>query len=185
MFSPSNVRLKITTVNFVQIFTGPKQSKQSSVMRGLASSPEHSIPRNSTRRWEWDTAPCGSYARVRSHPIPDPSLPLSALQAAILSVRVCIPRPLSADTEAVSRSSWGRPYSRPCHPHRRKKCAVLLAMPLLLLPSPRYVPPLPLSTRSICFTLSVLLLQETLATALGPSVLPSGCRLALFTTCNS
>ena len=158
---------------FRSIFTGPKQSKQSSVMRGLASSPER----------EWDTTPCGSYARVRSHPIPDPSL--SALQAAILSVRVCIPRPLSADTEAVSRSSWGRPYSRPCHPRRRKKCAVLLAMPLLLLPSPRYVPPLPLSTRSICFTLSVLLLQETLATALGPSVLPSGCRLALFTTCNS
>ena len=33
-------------------------------MRGLASSPER----------EWDTTPCGSYARVRSHPIPDPSL---------------------------------------------------------------------------------------------------------------
>ena len=49
---------------FRSIFTGPKQSKQSSVMRGLASSPER----------EWDTAPCGSYARVRSHPIPDPSL---------------------------------------------------------------------------------------------------------------
>ena len=49
---------------FRSIFTGPKQSKQSSVMRGLASSPER----------EWDTAPCGSYARVHSHPIPDPSL---------------------------------------------------------------------------------------------------------------
>jgi hypothetical protein len=159
---------------FRSIFTGPKQSKQSSVMHGLASSPERSIPRNSTRRWEWDTAPCGSYDILSL-------IPLSALQAAILSVRVCIPRPLSADTEAVSRSSWGRPYSRPCHPRRRKKCAVLLAMPLLLLPSPRYVSPLPLSTRSICFTLSVLLLQETLATALGPS----GCRLALFTMCNS
>ena len=59
---------------FRSIFTGPKQSKQSSVMRGLASSPERSIPRNSMRRWEWDTTPCGSYARVRSHPIPDPSL---------------------------------------------------------------------------------------------------------------
>ena len=64
MFSPSNFWLKIATVNFVQIFIGPKQSKQSSVMRGLASSPER----------EWDTTPCGSYARVRSHPIPDPSL---------------------------------------------------------------------------------------------------------------
>ncbi|KAG2540773.1 hypothetical protein PVAP13_9NG595700 [Panicum virgatum] len=69
-------------------------------MHGLASSPERSIPRNSTRRWEWDTAPCGSYDILSL-------IPLSALQAAILSVRVCIPRPLSADTEAISRSSWG------------------------------------------------------------------------------